>query len=509
MTDILRKPDKSEIIYETEQHDAELEFIEKDNRLDVYITAEKSLPKFVVLRWNGSTDSRVSVLGDDWERSYGNLAWRGIEENRFMPWYFMISDGKMHTGYGVETGCNSFVSFEFDDNGITAWIDVRNGSFGVRLGGRKLLTCSFVCESYEGMSEFSALSDFCRRMCASPLCPPHPVYGGNNWYYAYGKSSREEILGDTRLQVRLSEGLENRPYMVIDDCWQINSCAGPWQPNEKFGDMKALAEEIKAAGARPGIWVRFLHDRNMALPDGYYRDRIKYLLDPTVPEVLGYIESTIKRIKDWGFELIKHDFSTNDIFESWGKELNGSITKKRDLRFRDNTITNAEIVLKLYRTILTAAGDTVIIGCNTVSHLAAGLVHLQRIGDDTSGTDWDRTRKMGVNTLAFRLAQHKAFYDIDADCAGILGDNIPWELNRQWIDLLAKSGTPMFLSCPDGALSEEQEAELKKLYRIASEQKSTAEPLDWMWNSTPSQWLIGGKKVSYCWNTDKLPEPEM
>lgn len=509
MTDILRKPDKSEIIYETEQHDAELEFIEKDNRLDVYITAEKSLPKFVVLRWNGSTDSRVSVLGDDWERSYGNLAWRGIEENRFMPWYFMISDGKMHTGYGVETGCNSFVSFEFDDSGITAWIDVRNGSFGVRLGGRKLLTCSFVCESYEGMSEFSALSDFCRRMCASPLCPPHPVYGGNNWYYAYGKSSREEILGDTRLQVRLSEGLENRPYMVIDDCWQINSCAGPWQPNEKFGDMKALAEEIKAAGARPGIWVRFLHDRNMALPNGYYRDRIKYLLDPTVPEVLGYIESTIKRIKDWGFELIKHDFSTNDIFESWGKELNGSITKKRDLRFRDNTITNAEIVLKLYRTILTAAGDTVIIGCNTVSHLAAGLVHLQRIGDDTSGTDWDRTRKMGVNTLAFRLAQHKAFYDIDADCAGILGGNIPWELNRQWIDLLAKSGTPMFLSCPDGALSEEQEAELKKLYRIASEQKSTAEPLDWMWNSTPSQWLIGGKKVSYCWNTDKLPEPEM
>lgn len=509
MTDILRKPDKSEIIYETEHRDAELEFIEKDNRLDVYITAEKSLPKFVVLRWNGSTDSRVSVLGDDWERSYGNLAWRGIEENRFMPWYFMISDGKMHTGYGVETGCNSFVSFEFDDSGITAWIDVRNGSFGVHLGGRRLLTCSFVCESYEGMSEFSALSDFCRRMCASPLCPPHPVYGGNNWYYAYGKSSREEILGDTRLQVRLSEGLENRPYMVIDDCWQINSCAGPWQPNEKFSDMKALAEEIKAAGARPGIWVRFLHDRNMALPDGYYRDKSKYLLDPTVPEVLRYIENTVKRIRNWGFELIKHDFSTNDIFESWGKELNGSITKKRDLRFRDNTITNAEIVLKLYRTILNTAGDTVIIGCNTVSHLAAGLVHLQRIGDDTSGTDWDRTRKMGVNTLAFRLAQHKAFYDIDADCAGILGDNIPWELNRQWIDLLAKSGTPMFLSCPDGALSEEQEAELKKLYRIASEQKSTAEPLDWMWNSTPSKWLIGGKKVSYCWNTDKLPEPEM
>jgi len=44
---------------------------------------------------------------------------------------------------------------------------------------------------------------------------------------------------------------------------------------------------------------------------------------------------------------------------------------------------------------------------------------------------------MGVNTLAFRLAQHNAFYMVDADCVGILGDNIPWEKNRQWLALLS------------------------------------------------------------------------
>ena len=37
-----------------------------------------------------------------------------------------------------------------------------------------------------------------------------------------------------------------------------------------------------------------------------------------------------------------------------------------------------------------------------------------RTGDDTSGRIWERTRRMGVNTLAFRLPQHNAFYHIDA-----------------------------------------------------------------------------------------------
>lgn len=507
MTDILRKPNKITVLCENESTDAEVELTENNDCLDVYITAENALPEFIILRWNGRTDTPVSVLGDTWERSYGDLHWHGIEENKFMPWYFMATDGNFHTGYGVKTGCNSFVSFQFDDGGITAWIDVRNGSFGVHLDGRRLLACSFVCKKYGG-SAFAALCDFCHTMCEYPLSPDAPVYGGNNWYYAYGKSSREEILSDTRLQVRLSDGLRNRPFMVIDDCWQVNPCAGPWISNKNFGDMASLAAEIKKCGARPGIWVRFLHDLNDRLPDKFYLSREEFILDPSVSGVLEYISETTKKIKNWGFELIKHDFSTFDIFGSWGKDLGGTITKKKDLKFADNTKTSAEIILNLYRTVLNAADGMLIIGCNTVSHLAAGLVHLQRIGDDTSGVDWDRTRRMGVNTLAFRMAQHKAFYDIDADCAGILGRNIPWELNRQWINLLAKSGTPMFISCPDGTLDREQENELRKLYGIASEQKNTAEPIDWLWNSTPSQWLIDGKKTQYNWNSDELPVPE-
>ena len=99
----------------------------------------------------------------------------------------------------------------------------------------------------------------------------------------------------------------------------------------------------------------------------------------------------------------------------------------------------------MYETILENAGDMVIMGCNTLSHLCAGLVHINRTGDDTSGREWERTRRLGVNTMAFRLCQNNRFYVADADCAGIT-PAVPWSYNKQWVRLLGESGTPLFVS---------------------------------------------------------------
>ena len=66
----------------------------------------------------------------------------------------------------------------------------------MRLAGRTVKAATVVCASYEGISEFEAACRFCSAMCGDPILPKKPVYGGNNWYYAYGKSSRSEILGD-------------------------------------------------------------------------------------------------------------------------------------------------------------------------------------------------------------------------------------------------------------------------------------------------------------------------
>ena len=150
-----------------------------------------------------------------------------------------------------------------------------------------------------------------------------------------------------------------------------------------------------------------------------------------------------------------------------------------------------------------AAGeDCVIIGCNVIGHLCAGLYELNRTGDDTSGHEWERTRKMGVNTLSHRLIQNGAFFMADADCVGILGP-VPWEKNRLWLDVLSRTGSPLFVSCKPGVLDEAQMAELKDAWALNSVQKNTARPVDWMENQTPSLWEIDGELVRYGWY---LPE---
>jgi alpha-galactosidase len=293
--------------------------------------------------------------------------------------------------------------------------------------------------------------------------------------------------------------------MVIDDGWQPHSCDAPWdRGNERFPDMERTAREIASLGVRPGIWVRFLHNTELetAHPDWCIQREKNSFLDPSHPEVKAYIRKTIEQIKSWGFELIKHDYSTYDIFCDYGMKLNGCITNEKGWSFYDNTKTSAEIVLDFYTLIREAAGDSYIIGCNTISHMCAGLVEINRIGNDTSGKFWDVTRINGVITLAFRMCQNNTFYKIDADCVGLLEDNIPWALNRQWLDLLARSGSPLFVSMQPSRITGEIEVDLKRAFEINSKQTDVAKPLDWTYNDTPQVWDINGERIEYDFTMD-------
>lgn len=490
----------AEIICDGAITDTVIETEKRENEFDLFISATADKPKFIKLRWQADTSDNVLVLGDDWERSYGNLGFRSLADNsRAMPWYFIATDKETSFCLGVKTQPNSFISFRYDKTGLTALVDCRNGGNGVHLGGRKLHLCTFVSSAYQNSEIFENLRDFCKKMCDSPILPKERVYGGNNWYYAYGKSNYQQIISDAKLQVELAEGIDNKPFQVIDDCWQPKKCCGPWKPNRKFKDMAKLADEIKQLGARPGIWVRLLRNKDRAIKRNMriLRKGRRNYLDPTHPAVQQYIRADVERIRDWGYELLKHDFSTADLFGDYGGSLSDTITKIDGWHFYDKTKTNAEIVLDFYRLILDAAGDMLIIGCNTISHLSAGLVHISRTGDDTSGVEWDRTKKMGVNTLAFRLAQNEIFYMCDADCVGILKQNIPWEKNKQWLHLLSYSNTPLFVSCTN-EIDAQQKADLKKAYKTFNE-THTIKPLDIYETKTPERWLIDGEEIKYSW----------
>ena len=484
---------------ETELNDAEVRTEVHKNDMRVYLTANRSKPCFVEFQWKTAIEPSLLALGDAWERSYGELGFTTVGNcDRVMPWYFMLTDKDNCFCFGVKTQPSAFISFRVTENGITALADCRNGGMGAALNGRELPLCTFTYKAYAHTDPFSALCDFCRALCPAPLLPKVPIYGGNDWYNAYGHNSYDTVCAAAKIHAECARGIENAPFMVIDDGWEQGSTAGPWLPNAKFGDMRAICNEIKGRGLRPGIWIRPLNTNDPAVDDTLkiLRNGKRDYLDPTHPEVQAMIREDIARIRAWGYELLKHDYTTYDLFGDWGKDLSDAVPKTEGWHFYDRTKTNAEIVLDLYRLIREAAADMLIIGCNTFSHLCAGLVEINRTGDDTSGHDWSRTVKMGVNTLAFRLAQNGAFYLVDADCVGMPKGFISWEKNRQWLELLASSGTALFLS-PD-EVTDTQKKEIARAYHTA-QTLHTIKPVSWIDSITPAVWEIDGKKITFDW----------
>ena len=495
------------------------------NSLKIQLKSASLGVRYLRLRWNLCIEENRKILGDAWERGYGNLHWGAMDPTRNMPWYMVISNGsdssRDYTGrctdcFGVEVLPNCFALWNCDPDGITLELDLRSGAVPVVLGERILHCATVHVATYTDISAFEAVKRFCRVLSPSPLLADHIVYGSNNWYYAYGKSSHREIADDTRLVADLCKDLANPPYMVIDDGWQPHSTNAPWdRGNERFPDMAGLASKMAALGTRPGIWVRYLidGDRNERFmghfPEECYTERCKVVLDPSHPLVLDYVRNTTKQLVDWGYTLIKHDYSCFDLFGRWGGAMNGFPAEDyENWRFYDHTKTSAEIIKTFHRTIREAAGDAVILGCNVMGHLCAGIHHCNRTGDDTSGRDWSRTLKMGVNTLAFRLPQNNAFFAADADCVGILG-LIDWKYNRQWLDLLARSGSPLFVSCKPDVPSPEEFDELRRAYANGSLQADELIPLDWMETPYPSRYLINGEEIQYDWGdaVSRLVDP--
>jgi alpha-galactosidase len=480
----------------------------RGDELPVTVRAPQAALLRLQLRWRIDPPANLLYLGDAWERGYGDLAWRTLVPERHLPWYFLAYDSQLTHGYGVMVRPRALCCWQVDDAGVSLWLDVACGGVGVRLGARELPACTIVTrQGIPGESASTAARAFAKRMCVDPILPKQPVYGANDWYYAYGKSSGETILRDAALVAELSPSA-NRPFQVIDGGWakhqNRHGCeGGVWEPKATFGDMGRLASSIRALGARPGLWYRPLlweddvPERERFAAKRFPNHETSHLIDPTVPEALARVRAEMTKFRGWGYELIKHDFSTWDILGRWGFRMGFAVTDP-GWSFADRSVTTAEAILALYRAIRESAGDMLVIGCNVVGHLAAGLVELQRIGDDTTGRGWERTRKMGINTLAFRANQHGAFFAGDADCVGLTPES-PWDLNRQWLDLLARSGTPLFVSADPLVIGAEQKAALKAAFTIAAEPRPTGEPLDWLFSTAPSYWRFGDESVHYDW----------
>jgi alpha-galactosidase len=482
--------------------------------LSVFVQSPGAELNAVRLKWKHETVAATKVLGDKWERSYGDLAWKAPDGGVKNPWYAILYDGSQSACFGVKTGCNAICWWSVKNDSLELTLDTQSGGVGVQLRARKLHAADVITtKSKEGENPFATTQRFCRLMCPVPRLPKQPVYGINDWYFAYGNNSAKLIKEITALMTDLAPDSNNRPFSVIDAGWATYSPLLPGdggfmddfsKPNDKFKDMRQMALDIEKLGMQPGLWTRPLcakhnDQKSLLLPGIPGRNDPKSpILDPTIEENLERIKYNIATYQKWGYKLVKHDYTTYDIMGKWGSQMTDTLTAP-GWRFDDNSRTSAEVINHLYRLIRETAGDMYIIGCNTMSHLSAGVFEMNRTGDDTSGKEWDRTAKMGVNTLGFRIAQHNSFYAVDGDCMGLTKD-ISWTRNKQWMQLLAESGAPLFISPQPEAVGADQKVFIKQCFAQAAKVQPAGEPLDWLINPRPEKWKLNGKEVDFDWS---------
>jgi alpha-galactosidase len=467
----------------------------------------------ILLRWKRRLAEDVLALGDAWERSYGDLEWRPLQAERILPWYALLHAQGRTAGMGVKTGGASFAFWQVDADGISLWLDVRNGGNGISLGNRRLEAATIVkCQGDAEESAFAVTQRLCRAMAQGARVPDRRgamptdvIYGSNDWYYAYGQNTHDGILRDADLMASLAPTGGIRPFTVIDDGYQDLS---------RFPSLSRLASAIRERHVIPGLWIRPLRaaattHANLLLPasrwDGPRNEQAPPAYDPTIPEALHAIASVAAEACGWGFDLIKHDFTTFELFGQWGSQMGASPTRG-NWHFNDRSLTNAEIVTALYRQLRASCGeDRIILGCNTVGHLTVGLFDASRTGDDVSGKEWERTRRTGVNTLAFRAPQHKTFYALDADCVALTPD-VPWAMSRQWLQAVANSGTVLLVSPDPKAVGAEQKQSLREAFARCVARPGS-EPLDWIKTRTPASWRSAGAMQKYEWILEEGESP--
>ena len=519
---VLRAPDnsfgateKSPFRFEeaaSEAHDVKFEYIVGEKSAKVIVYPSGSPVKYLKLRFRGDLSQVDKVFGDEWERAGGDafLEWRSVMASRVLPWFCYVRSGDVTACYGVKTGADCFAFFQVDTRGITLFLNLTSGKNGTDLK-EPLVACEVVeMLGKEGEDSYKVAKRFARLMCDAPKATKAPIFGVNNWYWAYGNISHKSIMDETDYLLEMCDGTKHRPYMIIDDGWQLNRTygsnnyiGGPWNYcNERFSSMAETSDAIHQKGARSGIWFRPL------LTLGDFQSEAEYafasngkILDPSHPYTLERVERDAAMIRSWGFDLIKHDFTSIDITGKGpfaGKNSN-KVLINREKSFSDNTKTTATIIKNLYKAIQRGAGDAEVIACNTISHLTAGIHSVYRVGNDTSGRNFEWTRRNGVNSV-MRLPLNDAFYNVDPDCAAFT-EQVDPELNLDFLEMCALTGMTTLASVTPHILTDAQMKRINEIYKIADKNESRLGIANFDKNANPEIFVSddGSIRREYDW----------
>ena len=253
--------------------------------------------------------------------------------------------------------------------------------------------------------------------------PDHVPTGWCSWYYFYNRVSEADVLANLDAMVREGHPAE---YVQIDDGFQAHT--GDWlTPNAKFpSGMKALADRIREAGYKPGLWlapfvlnedsVTLREHPDMALktPGGETVFVQTWLgrcavLDCTHPESEAWLRDVIRTVvREWGYVYLKLD------------ALAYAASPASRVRYHAPGTTAAMNLRRGLEIIREEAGDeTFILGCTCHFGPAVGLVDAMRVGPDVKET-WaagpNPSVKHAMRLTLQRNWMHNRWWANDPDC---------------------------------------------------------------------------------------------
>lgn len=129
-------------------------------------------------------------------------------------------------------------------------------------------------------------------MAADSTVAATPPMGWNSWNHFGCKVTAADVRAAADAIATNGMKAAGYVYVNIDDCWEgVRDAAGRIQPNEKFGDMKALADYVHSKGLKIGIYSS-PGPKTCAGYEGSF----------------GHEEQDAQQYADWGFDYLKYDW---------------------------------------------------------------------------------------------------------------------------------------------------------------------------------------------------------
>jgi hypothetical protein len=283
-----------------------------------------------------------------------------------------------------------------------------------------------------------------------------PPSGWCSWYYYYRGLTEAEALKnlDWMAQNLVPFGAQ---YFQIDDIWQAKGDADnrEWRDwsgvNEKNfpHGMKWLAEQIKARGMKPGIWLAAFGQSNSDLvksnpkvwlvnDKGEYVDAGwvgKYLCDPSGPEGQAYLTELFSRLsRDWGYEYFKID----------GQPTTVQLLTRHQKSLRNPALAGDEAYRAGLNAIRKGIGpERFLLGCWGTPTDGIGIFNGSRIGGDVAAS-WRGFSPAIDCTMRWYFTHNIAWY-ADPDTL-LVRPPLTLEQARCWASLYGLTGQLLMAS---------------------------------------------------------------